>query len=220
MSEKIITDDLGLKWLIREKSKRGKLTQDYLGPNQREEYNFDIIKQHSSQKNIFIDVGANVGGFSVKMARYFRKVYAYEPQPFNFEGLKRNIELNEIENVVAHNIAVGNKHQAKVSMDNFGGGAKIKDYAGDITMIRLDDVFFAEGVSIIKIDTEGHEEQVIRGAFKLINEQKPLLLIETHTKEVPNQMERLEELFEELNYEYKILAEYNNDYHLLVKPKV
>ncbi len=186
---KIIEKD-GLKWYIRPDSKIGNCTQDMLGPNEREQYNFDILMKYAGEKAVFIDVGANVGGFAIRMGEHYGEVIAFEPNEYNFKALGKNMELNspKTQSVSAWLLAVGDEAK-EVEISMRGGGSRISDSATrknnfkhqKVKCITLDG-FRVDKVDIIKIDTEGFEEQVLRGAEKIIKRDKPALLIETHEK--------------------------------------
>ena len=210
-----IVEANGLKWAVRESSRIGQCTQDMLGPNDRENYNFEALEKYSGKDKTFLDIGAHVGGFAINASKLFGDVYAFEPQPFNYEGLSENIKINGLANVVAINKGVGDIVEDKeISMR--GGGSKI--YSGNIprlpgveyakiSITTIDSMNFKLPVSVMKIDTEGYEEQVIRGAIKTISKFRPVLIVETHEKTyhgepmVKDQIQKLKDLLtNELDY--------------------
>jgi len=228
-SSKVI-ESKGFKWLIRDASKIGGCLQDMLGPNERETYNFDILQKYAGKDKAFIDVGAHVGSFALYASKIFGKVYAFEPQEFNFQGLTANIELNKIGNIKAFQSGAGDINTEK-EISFRGGGSKI--YSGNIPklpgveynsikIVRLDDQEFDLPVSVIKIDTEGYEEQVLAGADNLIKLYKPVLLLETHEKtyhgepSLPGQIGRLKKTLDDLGYSYTIaFKSHFGDEHLI-----
>lgn len=151
-----------------------------------------------------IDVGANVGTFSVAMAAIgARKVYAFEPGPV-IDRLRSNIRLNQLQEVVVES-RVGLSNQSgslKWAEDiNNPGNAYLlsssnnqnfqeesfkflgDQYLEEIPVVTLDE--FAElhgisGVDLMKIDVEGMEWNVVDGARRLIAMCRPIVVAETH----------------------------------------
>ncbi len=68
---------------------------------------FNFIKEHIKNARVFVDVGANIGGYAIRAAKYC-KVYAIEPLPRNYKILKFNEKLNNVK-INSFNIAAGNK---------------------------------------------------------------------------------------------------------------
>jgi FkbM family methyltransferase len=119
-------------------------------------------------------------------------VYAFEPQPQNFELLEANIRLNRVENVVAVNQACGDQN-GEVKMPVFTEEPSRMLNMGDITpnrgfsnnnfrtipSIRLD--YWNNScneISLIKLDVQGWELKVLSGATELIKRHKPVLIVE------------------------------------------
>src|SRR5438093_2874694 len=142
---------------------------------------------------VAIDVGANVGMFTVPLAHAVGpsgRVLTIEPSPKNVERLKRNLELNSLENVVVEPIAVGDKGGRLVlrlaSDPGFHSTAEIAESRGveenlTVRAETLDQVWLrahAPAVSFIKIDTEGSEDAVLRGAEQILQACQPVLLVE------------------------------------------
>jgi tRNA G37 N-methylase Trm5 len=69
---------------------------------------YDPILSHIRSSDIVVDAGANIGIFTLLAARKAKLVIAVEPDPENFEYLKRNVRLNRAENVVLVNKALSN----------------------------------------------------------------------------------------------------------------
>ena len=160
-----------------------------------EPYETQLILRQAKTGDVVVDVGANIGYYTVLLADKVGKsgkVYAFEPDKTNFEILKKNIEENNLENVVAIQAAVGSKNGKSFlykSKENFGDHklktppilTKLKSPPLEerevIQVIRLDS-FIKEKVDLIKIDTQGWEPEVIEGAKKIISENKPVMFLE------------------------------------------
>jgi FkbM family methyltransferase len=122
-------------------------------------------------------VGANYGDSAIWWAKKFgAKVVAFEPLNDVFIELEKNVELNSVD-VVAYNVAIGNGEEiagkSKGGMFSARGDLKIKTK-------RLDDYSF-DRVDLLKIDVEGFEYEVLKGAENTINKFKPRIIIETHS---------------------------------------
>ena len=142
---------------------------------------------------VAIDVGANVGMFTVPLALAVGpsgRVLTIEPSPENVARLESNLELNSLENVVVEAIAVGDKAGQLVlqlaSDPGFHSTAEISESRSvdEELIVRaetLDQVWLrahAPAVSFIKIDTEGSEDAVLRGAEQILRACRPALLVE------------------------------------------
>ena len=141
---------------------------------------------------VFIDIGANIGKYSVKLGRELGsrgKVIAIEPEKRNFNILMRNIELNSLKNVLAFKVACSNKNKEvnlylrNYNLDNTGHS--IKGSVGwpfeKVGCERLDSLVERLGLSrvdLIKIDVEGAEVEVLEGALKTLKKYKPNIICE------------------------------------------
>jgi FkbM family methyltransferase len=122
--------------------------------------------------DLFIDIGANVGTYTVLAAKVVdARVIAIEPVPATFDRLRDNIQINRLHSVVrAENVAVGAANSV-LSMtadhDAMNHVAPDGETAGtliEVPVKRLDDLLGNETPTMIKIDVEGYETEVIRGA--------------------------------------------------------
>lgn len=123
--------------------------------------------------DLFVDVGANIGSYTLLAAAAGARAVSFEPIPATFECLLDNIHLNRISGRVdARNQAVG-AQTGRITMiadqdtTNKALGSQ-DDYAGktiDVSQVRLDDALEGAGVPrLIKIDVEGFESEVLKGA--------------------------------------------------------
>ena len=141
----------------------------------------------------FIDVGANVGCFTVPMARHVGpggRVLAVEASPGVFSYLARNIVANEIGNATLVGAAATDRDGGDVTFfsapdDRFGMGTLtpiFKDTPQTVPSRTLDALVTEHGlerVDAIKVDVEGHEETVFRGASALLTaDPAPVVVFE------------------------------------------
>jgi FkbM family methyltransferase len=165
----------------------------------------DIIEHFTpKQGDIVVDIGAHMGRYTIISAKRVGvngKVVAIEAHPGNFEMLNRNIKLNQLTNVISMNYAVYSK-ETKIKlylpeeesgytiyntiMSNRAGtedkfvqvNANTMDYLLQLNQIN------EEQVNWIKIDVEGAELEVLKGAQNILSKSKDIaLLIEVHGSE-------------------------------------
>ena len=138
------------------------------------------------RSDIVLDVGANIGAFTLKVAHKVKHVIAIEPEPRNFELLKKNISENNLSNVTLLNYAVSDKPEI-VHFNTTGGSAKVSKNGIPINAKPLDDILQELGdpeVTIMKMDIEGYEGKVL-SAFKKYQTLRQII-IEVHSKELKN----------------------------------
>jgi FkbM family methyltransferase len=161
--------------------------------NEPETFKF-IMKQIKNCK-VFVDVGANIGGYAIRAAKYC-KVYAIEPLPRNYKILKINEKLNNAK-VNSFNIAAGNKN-GKVKLyytqGNYGTSSikQEQNYFVEVEMKPLDEIINEESIDLIKIDVEGAEDLVLEGARNCLRRTK-MVIIEKNKESFPNAYKILKE---------------------------
>jgi FkbM family methyltransferase len=140
--------------------------------------------------DLFLDIGANVGTYTVLAAGVRgASVWAFEPDPDTARALKRNIDLNRLgDRVVVHELVLGDADGEVAftrGLDTVNRVATAEDVSvRKVPMRRLDSVIGAAQPLMIKMDVEGHEEHVIRGARGLLaGDSLKVVEIETSTPE-------------------------------------
>jgi FkbM family methyltransferase len=125
--------------------------------------------------DLFLDVGANVGSFTV-LASGVRKAttWAFEPDPTTIRGLRRNIEINGIQDrVIVHELALGRSNGLipfTVGLDTMNRLARSDEVSiRKVSVRKLDCLIGARQPIMVKIDVEGLEESVVQGARELIS---------------------------------------------------
>lgn len=141
-----------------------------------------ILLKKLKENLIFIDVGANVGFYSVTLAKLCNcKVYAFEPLPRNINILRINARLNKV-HIYIYDFAVGDRSD-KVKLfgnisspGNFSLTRNAENYA-EIEMKTLDEVLGnLDKIDVIKIDVEGAENLVLRGAQKVLDKTEAVII--------------------------------------------
>jgi FkbM family methyltransferase len=153
-----------------------------------------FFKKYTVPGSTVIDVGAFIGLHSLYIAKNcFCTVVSIEAQPYVFGILAKNIRSNSLTNTIKsiHAAASSSNGQQLIAVPydydewkNPGGlGIVGSDFTSDqlvpitIPTITLDSLQLTD-VSLIKIDVEGHEKEVLLGAESLIRKQKPVLIVE------------------------------------------
>ncbi|MQR94338.1 FkbM family methyltransferase [Fictibacillus phosphorivorans] len=166
-----------------------------------EPYMMKTLKKYLNDGGTFLDVGANIGYHALHAASLNSNIdcICFEPHPKIFEQLQQNISINSFSNVSAHQLAVGNSaghinfHMQNRNTYNRGMSA-IDYYDGigtDYTTVQVPtttldaflDLETKSKVKLIKIDTQGHEYQVIQGALGLIDISQPVITLEHHNND-------------------------------------
>jgi FkbM family methyltransferase len=144
--------------------------------------------------NTFIDIGANTGDYTKMLAGRFERVIAFEPNKQALEGLRDNlpqnvsvVEIGLSDKIGEETFAVfENSVHTRIIKDNPAPLINTGNQTGEaiMTVETLDRFNFHE-VDFIKIDVEGMEVAVVKGAILTVNSNNPILLIEIHFK--PNE---------------------------------
>ena len=146
---------------------------------------------------LMIDVGANVGFYSLVGALAFDQVHAFEPCSDTFARLKRNIHLSPKCRVQAHPIGLSSATEAaalRISPGNTGSNAVVRNSAAarekesleKIQLRTLDEVaadLSLSDVKFMKVDVEGHEQAVLLGARDTLSRWRPIVFLECHTND-------------------------------------
>jgi|TARA_Y100000389_G_scaffold203533_1_gene252218 FkbM family methyltransferase len=139
--------------------------------------------------NLFIDVGANYGTYSLYLYNNFKKVISIEATPKLYTLLKYNCE--DYKNITTINCAASNNKISKpfyVNNKNFGANSLIKDKYNTKIKVRCNTLdglikFNSINNSYVKIDTEGSELLVLKGMKKLLKSKNLIISIEQLEKE-------------------------------------
>jgi FkbM family methyltransferase len=160
-----------------------------------EKEELEFVKSVLNEGDVFIDVGANIGLYTLIASRRVGntgKVISFEPSPVSFKRLNENIVLNNLENTDSRNIGLSNQiGTLKFHMSNNGYDAwdsfaytsatdkSLKNI--DVPVSTLDSEISGiekEKIKLIKIDVEGWEKFVLNGAKDILTQYAPLLMIE------------------------------------------
>ncbi len=164
-----------------------------------------------------IDIGAQTGNMTVAYSLFAEKVIAFEPNPAAFNVLQQNAELNQ--NIIPFNYAISDVegpvefHYSDWGFCN-GGYASRTEYGIGVTGHRVPmDVYavnfekFVEeegldlgNISLLKIDAEGHDRDILKTLRKTIDTHKPIIITEIYTGLTRNEVNDLLETIHSLGY--------------------
>lgn len=145
--------------------------------------------------SLIVDAGANIGNHTVFFAKVLgAKVLSCEPNPAAIRVLKRNVELNGLQDrVELYEVALGSGtgrgRVLDVEAHNAGMAQVLVDDSGDVEIRSLDEIVGERFVHLIKIDVEGMESDVLRGAKGTLERCSPHLVVEAGTVEGLEQIE-------------------------------
>lgn len=164
--------------------------------------------------DLILDVGANIGNHSLYFSNFSKQVFSYEPNPNTFELLKFNTK--NLSSINIYNIGISNKNENKFlneSNFNIGDSAivssdekedieKNNKILHEISCMKLDDLehLSDEKISMIKIDVEQHEYEVMDGASKLIDKNQPVLIFEHNIETSKKQTLKINKFIKEKGY--------------------
>jgi len=141
-----------------------------------------LAKRYLRRGDTVVDVGANVGSFALTAAKTIAPgvVYAYEAHPRIYKYLVENIELNGFANVHAINRAAGSTKGNVGFTDKWSDVLNRVSRDGEISvpLTPLDEDFksISGNVALMKIDVEGYEIEVLKGAIGLLSRCDCILL--------------------------------------------
>ncbi len=133
--------------------------------------------------DLFVDAGANVGSYTLLAASAGARCVSFEPLPATYQKLLANVGLNGWQSrVEAMNAGLGSvrgEMRFTVGEDtaNHVANADDRGPTTPVPVVTLDDTLAGQRPTLIKIDVEGYETEVIRGAAKMLRERGPVALI-------------------------------------------
>ncbi|MDF2551510.1 MAG: hypothetical protein K0R77_785 [Chryseobacterium sp.] len=196
----------------------------FLGDYEKPE--IDYLSDFLKPGNVFIDIGANIGLFSLNASEIVGekgKIYAFEAFPPNYNQFKENISLNKFENIIAENKAISSQNSTIEILynekdNNIGmASAFLKDFTSkevveSTTLDQYSVDHHINRIDLIKIDIEGGEYDALLGMTRILTEIKPQILIEINHKTLKDSGHSETEiinLFSKFNYQ--ILKKLSSD---------
>lgn len=150
-----------------------------------------LFKTLATNSETILDIGANIGCTAILFSSLSKQVYAFEPSPTTFGFLKENIARSGKKNLFLQNMGLGAESSESTltfSPSNRAGGfvsnqtqVSVGHTTEKIVIRQLDEVVKAlnlRAVDFIKIDVEGFEGNVLRGAEQTLLSNKPVVVLE------------------------------------------
>lgn len=179
-----------VKWLVRKVERRYGIV---FAPRTRflavkEQY---IDRQYSAipsfvpkEGDVVVDVGAETGDYTLFCSKCCKcsKVYSFEPVVINFKTLDENLKLNYCNNVIAFCVGLSSENSFQNANYNGDTIAWDEERKNFMVYVRTLDSYDISSLDILKIDVEGNEVEVIKGALNTIQRLKPRIILETHSR--------------------------------------
>ena len=187
-----------------------------------------LLRSLATGSSVILDVGANIGCTALLFGELSRFVYAFEPSETTFQLLKINILNANLDNIFIQNIGLGDKSgefTLAFNPANRSGGFvsnRISAHDGHtqekIIISRLDDEvnrLMLKKIDFIKIDVEGFESNVLRGAANSLLNFKPTVLLElNHWCLNAFQRTSIPDFFDQLRSIFPVLLAVQGDRYL------
>lgn len=145
--------------------------------------------------DVCYDLGASIGYFTMLMARKAQWVYAFEPAPHAAEEIRKNLLASQLQNVTVIGDPVSDaKKEVRFTLTDVAYGSRINDDETKWPVLKLTSLTLDEFMEsnrapdFIKIDVEGEEGQVLRGAQRLLAKKRPVLCCELHSPAVADEV--------------------------------
>lgn len=155
-----------------------------------EQHLLDVIDKHVVEGSVAIDAGANFGSISVPISKKLGdagKLYSFEMSKVMADRLKRNLQQNKCSNVEVINAALSETVGESVYFNepefsekiNFGDIRINKENNGSqVETVTIDSLDITDTVSFIKVDCQGYDLKVMKGARNTIQKHKPVVVFE------------------------------------------
>ena len=177
------------------------------------------------ENETFVDIGANVGSYSLKIAKDFKNkgvnIIAIEAHPENYKALCRNIELNSFKCIKAINKAVSD-HKGSITMyERFHIENRVRSdfyslcntFLHETNFVRpdgkslqvecdtLDNILGSDKVNVVKMDIEGAEVLALKGATNTLKQLRKII-VEIHG----DNFEKVKQMLEKHNFKMEIIV--------------
>ena len=205
----------------------------YLGKNDEDghsgrifndDYHFDLLEKEISHGENVIDIGAKLGVYSLAFSKFVGStgtVFAFEPTPDSFNILRKNKDVNHLENLIIEQKAVTDKNGVEIlEICELSGNNRINNNCENgihINSVSLDSYFLDSNkkISFIKIDVEGLEPKVLSGMKNILKKNTEIkILLEYYPKLMEFFGYVPEKILEDLTKQGFSLFDFECDYSL------
>lgn len=159
----------------------------------------DFVKHHLLKPGaVVFECGAHHGAQTILLSRWVGpqgKVVAIEPMAENVPILRRNVDINQLSNVIVVDKAVGSPRATRLFMSS-ASNASVRQSGTPVQSVTLDGL--AESLklapSLLKIDVEGYEYEILEGSRSVLA-TNPAIFIEVHTLTLPRYGRKFQDLW-------------------------
>ena len=191
---------------------------------------FNLIKwceQFISENGVFVDIGANIGEYSVLLGKKCKSVYSFEPQKENFDCLTISACVNSLYNTTIENVALGDhestatlyhysimndeKEDTECSLFLIPGKEPVKE---ETVLIKTLDSYDIKNVDFLKISVKGSELAVLKGAsLTLVDNNFPPFILKVCLEDwFADEKELLLSFIDNLGYKVHHISGFKNMY--------
>jgi FkbM family methyltransferase len=148
-----------------------------------------VLNRAKAERQVVLDVGANIGNHSLFFSTIFERVIAFEPNPLARSLLQINLDINGVENVDVRGVGLSD-HNGTAMLEfkpiNLGAASSFMRRDTDATVRRTsvelvigdEAVAPSEQVALVKVDVEGAEDAVLRGLEQTLRTHAPVVMME------------------------------------------
>lgn len=160
---------------------------------------FKVLDSFLAKDKDYLDIGAWVGPTVLYSSFIARNVIAVEPDPVAYKIVNTNLKINNINNVHVINKAASSLQKVSVQSHSFYGDSMTRTVADlsagiEVSTIGIDELLNMGDFSLIKIDIEGYEFDLIPDYAQVLNEAKVPLLVSLHSPFVDNHEDKLTQM--------------------------
>ena len=204
-----VVDITDLGKICIEKTTKDHIKTSLLRGESWETEHVQYFEKYAKKGSTVLDIGAHIGIHTLRLSKVVGdegRVHSFEPQSKIYQELLANLNLNKVGNVRAHFVAVGDQNK-RISMNLPGfenEGATGIGEGGNRVELRTIDSFHLNDVSFMKIDVEGFEIPVLKGAEQTIRRNNlPVIIIELWQHNIEQQQQSKEAVSLLKSYGYR-----------------
>lgn len=193
-----------------------------------------LLKSMIGDSMIIVDIGANIGYYTLLFGHAVGpsgRVFAVEPEPRNYDLLRANVRESLLNNITLLNYAVGSKDAvSKLFVANQSNvhtlvkGQKPESKYVKVQEKTLDSIVRevgASNVDLVRMDVEGYEVEILKGAAETLSRYKPIVIMEVHFHLVGNdEISRMLDCLKTFNYKADYIVNRKLDYPWIKKNAV
>ena len=202
--------------------------EDHLGYEPHEANLEPVLRSLTGHDGkVFLDVGAHVGHWTVRLAPQASKVIAVEANPDTARVLRINVSINELPNVVVYQCAAWDEDttltlfnpRAGEGVERCGGTRTLPGEGGTVPARRLDVLLEDEpAIDVVKLDVEGADLHALEGMRGLIGRHGPVLFIERHDMYGYYEFPDMEKKLASLGYVYGHSGTFAGAQYIVARP--